>query len=92
MYRANSILFWSKVVSLEQNSKIEAELEKFFNLPYTQLVNVDLVKEGLIDSMKVVELILLIEEYVGNEIDPEIIDRINWRDIEEIAKILYKAT
>ena len=80
------------MVSLEQNSKIEVELEKFFNLPYTQLVNIDLVKEGLIDSMKVVELILLLEEYVGNEIDPEIIDRINWRDIEEIAKILYKAT
>ena len=77
-------------MSPEYDIQLRESLEAFFGVPYFKLAKLDLVREGLVDSMKVVELILIFEEKIGHELEPELIDSINWRSSDDIVSLLIR--
>lgn len=52
--------------------------------------NVDLLEEGIIDSLAFVELTMALEEEFEIEIQPTQVSLDTWRSIEKIARLVEK--
>lgn len=52
--------------------------------------NVDLLEEGIIDSLAFVELTMALEEKFEIEIQPTQVSLDTWRSIEKIARLVEK--
>lgn len=51
-------------------------------------LDMDLMEEGLMDSIAVVELIVAVEEVFGVELSPTEYDKEDWSTVHKIEKIL----
>ena len=72
------------------------EKEKFINLiteekpEVMEYENVDLVEEGILDSLDIMRITMKMEAYFDVEIDPDDIDPENFASVESMWEMLLK--